>query len=347
MSHLNKLSTDFLQFTLANPNAIVRSFSFCIAQHTDVFVWDTGIIQFEPRIPLTENVQNIVLSSGIHGDETAPIELCNQLITKLLTGQLVSKQRLLFIFGNPLAISKGCRFIEENLNSLFSGAYAKNKGLINDERVRASKLEQYISCFFNYGHRDSIRCHYDLHTAIRSSKHEKFAIYPYRHGKAYNGQQLMFLAACGVNSVLLHHEATTTFSYYSSEQHQAHAFTIELGQVMPMGHNDMKSFAAIKMMLLRLISGEELQLKPFDATAFHLYQVNRAINKQTGDFEFTFADDVENFTAFPRGYVLAKQGEEIIKVDELVELIVFPNANVPVGQRAVLCLTPATEYQIE
>ncbi len=347
MSYFQGLSTDFLQFTLTNPNGIAAPFSFSIDEHTDVWIWDTGVIQFEPRINFTESVENIVLSSGIHGNETAPIELCNQLITQLLTGQLITKQRLLFIFGNPPAINQASRFIEENLNRLFSGAHAAGKGRINAERIRANNLEQYVSAFFAKGDPAAPRCHYDLHTAIRKSKHEKFAIYPYLHGKAYNGKQLMFLVACGVNAVLLHHEATTTFSYYSSYQHQAHGFTIELGQVKSMGNNDMSRFIAIKEMLIKLISGKNLKLMPFDAAKLHLYQVSRSINKHVDDFRFTFSSDVENFTTFPKGYVLAKEGGQEIKVTEQAESIVFPNANVPVGQRAVLCLVPAIQYRIE
>ncbi|MCG9696735.1 succinylglutamate desuccinylase [Shewanella sp. Isolate11] len=345
--HAPTLSTDFLQFTLAQPKTIAEPFSFSISNHTDVSVWDTGVIVFEPRGWPTEEVHNIVLSSAIHGNETAPIEICNQLITDLLTGKLVTSQRLLFLFGNPPAINNGTRFIEENLNRLFSGAHSVGDGLINAERVRAKKLEHYVERFFLEGHPDAQRWHYDLHTAIRGSKHEKFAIYPYRHGKAYSGEQLMFLAACGIETVLFHHEPTTTFSYYSSHQHHAHAFTIELGKVMPMGHNDMTRFIALKQMLTRLISGKDLQLAPFSEAGLHLYQVHRSVNKQADDFEFTFANDVENFTAFPKGYVLAKEAGQAIKVNEPNETIVFPNANVPVGQRTVLCLIPATNYRVE
>lgn len=75
-------------------------------------------------------------------------------------------------------------------------------------------------------------------------------------------------------------------------------------------------------------------------------KVCRAINKGFEDFEFTFANDVENFTAFPQGYILAKEGGNDIKIEQPVEAIVFPNANVPVGQRTVLMLKPASTENI-
>ncbi|QYJ99466.1 succinylglutamate desuccinylase [Shewanella alkalitolerans] len=348
------LSKDFLQLTLDNPVGL-EAFEFTLGQHTQVSVWDTGVIQFEPLVAHEANqeseqdgkedaLKSIVLSSAVHGNETAPIELCDQLITALLSETLIARHRVLFLIGNPPAIINGTRFVEENLNRLFSGAHAKGES--NAERVRAKKLEQYVDRFFNAAPEGGSRYHYDLHTAIRASKHEKFAIYPYPHGEPYSSEQIMFLAACGINTVLFHHEPTTTFSYFSAHGYQAHAFTIELGKVMPMGQNDMTRFIAVKEMLTRLVSGRDLELGEFDPSQVNLYQVNRSINKQFDDFSFTFADDVENFTAFPRGYILAKDGGTEIKVEAESESIVFPNANVPVGQRTVLCLVPAKDYRV-
>lgn len=347
MSQALNLSKDFLQFTLAHPKSIDEPFSFTLEDHTHVEVWDTGVIAFEPHSDTNETLKSIVLSSAVHGNETAPIELCNELITALLTGKLVTHQRLLFLIGNPPAIHNGTRFIEENLNRLFSGAHSRGEGLINAERVRAKKLEQYVDRFFKDPKATGPRIHYDLHTAIRGSKHEKFAIYPYREGKPYCREQLMFLAASGIDTVLFHHEPTTTFSYFSWKNYQAEAFTIELGKVTPMGQNDMTRFIALKEMLSRLITGRALALEPFDADALNLYQVNRSVNKHFDDFEFTFANDVENFSAFPRGYILAREGGQEIKVEAPSEAIVFPNANVPIGQRTVLCLIPAHDYNLD
>lgn len=336
-------SQDFLKFTLDNPQHVEEGGAFTIGTHTQVTVWDTGVIVFEPKAinPNANDHKDIVLSCAVHGNETAPIELCNGLIKALLQEKIIAKQRVLFLFGNPPAIINGTRFIEENLNRLFNGAHSAGAGLTNPERMRAKKLEHYVDLFFATSPSPKQRIHYDLHTAIRASKHEKFAIYPYRPGLKYSAEQIMFLEACGIETVLFHHEPTTTFSYYSSKNYQADAFTIELGKVLPFGQNDMTRFIALKEMLNRLITDTPLGLSGFDASSVNLYQVCRAINKRFDDFEFTFANDVENFTAFPKGYILAKEGGQDVKVEHDVEAIVFPNANVPVGQRTVLCLKPA------
>ncbi|WP_041416402.1 succinylglutamate desuccinylase [Shewanella halifaxensis] len=345
MFHELKQSKDFLALTLAHPQYLPETFEFELDNLIRVEVWDTGVIMFEPLN--AKHTKDIVLSCAVHGNETAPIELCNDLMTQLLSENIALKQRVLFLIGNPPAIHNGTRFIDENLNRLFNGAYSRGEGLCNPERVRAQKLEQYIDKFFASQSGERHRMHYDLHTAIRASKHEKFAIYPYRANRKYSKQQIMFLESCGVNTILFHHEPTTTFSYFSSENYHADAFTIELGKVFPMGQNDMTRFIAMKEMLTLLMKGKDLQLPDFDMKRLNLYQVCRSINKHFDDFEFSFANDVENFTAFPKGFTLAKEGGKEVKIEHEFESIVFPNAKVPVGQRTVLCLKSADETLLE
>ncbi|QYJ80438.1 succinylglutamate desuccinylase [Shewanella acanthi] len=337
-------SKDFLALTLAHPESLGEGFSYALSNQTQVEVWDTGVIVFEPHLPLGKD---IILSCGVHGNETAPIELCNGLIKAILEEKIEVKHRTLFIIGNPLAINNGTRIIDENMNRLFSGEHSNAPGLVNPERIRAQKLEAYVSRFFTRAVQSKQRIHYDLHTAMRASKHEKFAIYPYRPGRAYSGEQMMFLAASGVDTILFHHEPTTTFSYFSSAEFGADAFTIELGKVYPMGQNDMTRFIAAKDMFTRLITDYPLDLEAYNPTKLHLYQVYRVINKHFDDFEFTFATDVENFRSFPKGFVLAHEGGNAIKVEQEFEAIVFPNAKVPIGNRTVICLIPPKNLDIQ
>lgn len=182
-------SKDFLALTLAHPEQFDGEFSFNLGDHTQVEVWDTGVIVFEP---IQNEGKDIVLSCGVHGNETAPIELCNSLIKQLLQQKIIAKQRTLFLIGNPLAINNGTRIIDENMNRLFSGEHSNPPGLVNPERVRAKKLEAYVDRFFTAAADGRQRIHYDLHTAMRASKHEKFAIYPYRQGAPLAASKLCF-----------------------------------------------------------------------------------------------------------------------------------------------------------
>lgn len=345
--YLNKLQLtgDFLTLTRDNENHL-PAFSFIVTsksnqQKTSVSVLDTGIICFEPIDQTTD--KDIVLSSAIHGNETAPIEICASLIQRIILGELAVKQRVLFLIGNPPAINIGERFVEENLNRLFSGEHANPEVPSNKERVRAKQLEQTVANFFNDGAKLSenrSRYHYDLHTAIRPSKNDKFAVYPFRHNKPWDKDQLSFLLACGINTILLSHSPTTTFSYYSSNEHNAHAFTVELGKVMPFGQNDMANFADVSKLLTELITGEKLSVKVYNESDFNIFEIYQTINRTQQSFTLNFADDAPNFTSFPIGYIVATDGETAYTIEHKGESIIFPNANVAIGQRALLTVIP-------
>lgn len=329
----------FLNLSRFHPQYFSQPIEFTLANTTRVAIWAEGVICFEP---LFESDINLVLSSGVHGNETAPIEICDTFVQQILRGELKVANRVLFIFGNLPAMNAGTRFVEENLNRLFSGAHSAEGKVLNPERLRALQLEQCVEKFFQQSKVNSQRLHYDLHTAIKPSKNEKFAVYPFLHGRAWNKQQLIFLLACGINTILLSESPTTTFSYFSSNQLDAEAFTVELGKVRPFGENDMGQFLAVADCLKKLLAGEHLSLEPFDNKNFLIYRVNQVINRESEDFKFSFSDQLPNFSDFAKGQLLAKDGliEYYCQVEG--EAIVFPNAKVELGQRAVLTVVPTT-----
>jgi succinylglutamate desuccinylase len=335
---------DFLSLTRQHEWSLPETFSFT-ALHQDsdtlskVSVLDTGIIVFEPVE--RESSKDIVLSCAVHGNETAPIEICADMVKQLIKGELFLAERVLFLFGNPASMNIAERFVEENLNRLFSGAHSEG-GVVNKERTRAKALECAVKEFFTeHGLGDGReRFHYDLHTAIRGSKNDKFAVYPFRHGQPWKKTQLSFLAACGVNTILLSHSPTTTFSYFSSNEFGADAFTVELGKVKPFGQNDMSSFVGVRSTLTKFVSGQDLGLTPYQATDFNIFEIDQTINREHENFVLNFSDDTENFTDFPVGYVLATDGDLEHKVRTQGEAIIFPNANVAIGQRALLTVKP-------
>lgn len=331
-----KNNGDFLSITRQNEWHLEPA-EFELTNGTSVFVRDTGVIEF---IPKQFGNKDIVLSSGVHGNETAPIEICAELIKALLLGHIEAAHRVLFIFGNPASMNFGKRELEENMNRLFSGAHSKGAGLVNKERERAKKLEDYVRDFFNQVEEGRYRCHYDLHTAIRGSKNEKFAVYPFLHGKPWKKQQLQFLGACGVNTVLMMQTPATTFSYFSSNEFGADAFTVELGQVKPFGQNDMSRFADAAKTLKDLIIQNEIEFGEFNAADYEVFNVHRTINRNHEAFSLAFADDVVNFTSFKQGDLLATDGNTQVVAEVDGESIIFPNAKVAIGQRAILTVLP-------
>lgn len=278
--------------------------------------------------------KDIILSCAVHGDETAPIEMVRDMAHDIIAGDLVPAHRVMLLIANPGAINNGSRFVQENMNRLFSGAHQDGDSA---EHQRAQRLEYYVQRFYDEATgAKRQRFHYDLHTAIRDSMHEKFAVHPFTHGNPYNKTELSFLSYCGIEAVLLSQSPTTTFSYFSAKQFGAHAFTVELGKVKPFGENDMSRFASADKGLRELISQHDLQIPEFDADKQTIYEVTRVINREHEDFQLHFPKDVANFTPFEQGYALATDGEIEIQVETAGERIVFPNANVKIGQRALL-----------
>ena len=331
----------FLHLSRRQPELFSSPQSFSLANGTEVNIVAEGIIAFTPP---NAGDKDIVLSSGVHGNETAPIEICDDFVSQILAEQILLSQRVLFLFGNLPAMDIAERFVEENMNRLFSGAHSDSPGLVNKERHRAKALEESIKHFFGEteGLGQRKRYHYDLHTAIRSSKNEKFAVYPFLHGKPRKKEQLQFLLSCGINTIMLSESPTTTFSYFSSNQFGADAFTVELGKVRPFGENDMTRFAAAKTSLLRLITEQNPTWGEYDESQFYLYRVNQIINRTQEDFSLNFADDVPNFTDYKKGFLLAQESGAQYHAQYDGEAIVFPNAKVALGQRALLTVVPTT-----
>jgi succinylglutamate desuccinylase len=331
---LSLITKDFLQFSLSH-NIGKVTFEHTFENGTHVVILADGVLAINMNNK-SKNAKSIILSCGIHGNETAPIEICNELVHALLNQKVHSPHRLLFIFGNLPSMLIAERFVEENLNRLFTREASSN----SLEGARASQLMSFVDSFFAEASDEAQRIHYDLHTAIRPSKNEKFAVYPYLHGKPYSKSQLALLSACGVNTILLSQSPTTTFSYYSSVHHDAHAFTVELGKVMPFGQNDMDKFTEIQATLIQLISKDVAKFADYAECPIEIYTVNQVINKHFDDFTLHFPDDAANFASFKKGEIIASETNAEYRAEFEDEAIVFPNANVAIGQRALLTVIP-------
>ncbi len=334
-----RTSGNFLTLSRRHPDLFSNPLTFNLANGTHVSIIAPGIICFEP-----DNYWHcdIVLSSAIHGNETAPIEICDDLVQRILKEELLLAHRVLFVFGNLPSIDIEQRFVDENMNRLFAGRYNQSPGLVNPERLRAKQCDEAVVWFFNQVSSDGRkRFHYDLHTAIRASKRNTFAVYPFTDGIAHSKEVLTFMADCGVNTILLSSSATTTFSYNSWQQFGVHAMTVELGKVMPFGENDMSKFAKAKASIEALVSGT-YQSRDYNPEEMEIFEVSQVVTKHAEDFELHFSEQTPNFTAFPIGTVVASDSIEITKIKHLGEAIVFPNSKVKLDERAMLMVAPGT-----
>jgi succinylglutamate desuccinylase len=104
---------DFLALTLAG--RLPHHFH----GQTAHFRWhwiDCGILQLIPHEPCD---RSLVLSSGLHGNETAPVEITDLLLRQLFRGEIPLRWRLLAIFGNPPALRANKRYMHSDINRMF------------------------------------------------------------------------------------------------------------------------------------------------------------------------------------------------------------------------------------
>ncbi|SDJ70189.1 succinylglutamate desuccinylase [Billgrantia gudaonensis] len=292
-----------------------------------------GLLELVPDDP-DPDARACVLSAGIHGNETAPIELLGDCLARLEAGQLRLGAPLLVILGNLPAIRAGVRFVDTNLNRLFRRDLDER----GDEPDRARELMAAVDAFFTR-HPERARLHYDLHTAIRDSRYPRFVVEPWAESRT-PAEQWRWLAAADIQAVLHQHQHSWTFSHYSKHYHGAAAFTLELGRVRPFGANDLDALAPMGRLLAALLGG---QTPPgADPARMVFFRVAHELVRHSNDFRLCFADDTPNFTEFAPGTRLAEDAAAgAFTVGETPLHVVFPNADVELGARAALLVRPA------
>lgn len=325
---------DFLSVTLSGHSPSVS------AGETASLKWqwlDEGILLLTPH---GSYAQSVVLSAGIHGNETAPIEILNQLVSDLLAEKLSLAVRLLVILGNPPAIRAGERYLTADINRMFGQRYQNYPS--SDETLRAEILEQKVLAFFA-ADSQSTRLHYDLHTAIRASHHTRFGLLPYQT-TPYSSSMLRWLQDIELDALVMHTSAGGTFAHFSSEHCQAASCTLELGKALPFGENQLEQFRMVIVGLRALVSGGRLPQRSIKEMKF--YRVTKSLLKQHPDFRLWVADDTVNFTRFKQGTLLVEQHNECYRVEHEYEWILFPNPRVALGLRAGIMLVQMKQDEL-
>ncbi|KWE61444.1 succinylglutamate desuccinylase [Burkholderia sp. MSMB2157WGS] len=334
------LLDDFLAFTLAG-EAPADQGGVCAGGAVRWQWLGDGLLAFEPAAAGAAARASVLVSAGVHGDETAPIELLSLLVRDLASGALPLACRLLVVLGNVPAMRAGQRYFDDDLNRLFGGRHAQAPA--SREAPRAAQLEAAASAFFAAAPAAGARWHIDMHTAIRASVFEQFALLPYT-GTPPTRAMVEWLGDARIAAVLLHTAKGNTYSHFTAEHCGALACTLELGKVRPFGQNDLTRFAPADRAVRKLVSAGATDV---DAVGGHpslprVFTVIDQITKQSDALELFVAADVANFTAFPRGTVLAQDGDYRYTVQHDEERIVFPNPTVKPGLRAGLLVVDTT-----
>ncbi|MFM0501577.1 succinylglutamate desuccinylase [Paraburkholderia caffeinilytica] len=334
---------DFLAWTLAGTRPGAQEAQGVCANGGVRWSWlDEGVLQLEP-VALEKGARSVLASAGVHGDETAPIELLSYLVRDIAQGRAALTCRLLVILGNVDAMRDACRYRDDDLNRLFSGRHEQLPH--SHEAPRAAALERAATQFFaaapqGQGEEPGARWHVDMHTAIRPSAFEQFALLPHT-GKPFSRAMFEWLGEARISAVLLHTTKGNTYSHFTAQACGAEACTLELGKVRPFGQNDLTRFAGADEALRHLLAGTENgNVSPAMPRVFTVID---QLTKQSDAFELLVAADVPNFTPFVKNTVLARDGDYRYTVRHDEERLVFPNATVKPGLRAGLLVVETTQ----
>jgi succinylglutamate desuccinylase len=291
-----------------------------------------GVLTVKAAAPMPER-PTVLLSVGVHGDETGPIEMVAYAIEALARAPHALAVDLMLCVGNIDAIAAGKRFIDADLNRMFRDQRGDLAGTF--EAGRADALIAATAAFFEgSGPR---RWHLDLHTAIRASRYPRFAIVPELIADEPRRDLIAWLGAGGIEAVILNPASAGTYSYWTAERHGAAASTVELGRIGTLGQNDLSQFAAMASALHGLLRG---QVQAGGAAPV-VFDTAQSITKLSDAFTMSFGRDTENFTPLKKGEVIARDGDTVYTVQHDEEYVVFPNPDVRVGLRAGIMVVRA------
>ena len=327
---------DFLKATLACDKPLLTA-QWILPSGTKIAWIAQGILQIVPP-KLSPKSKDIVLSSGIHGNETAAIEVLDEVARQILLDKWQPKHRLLLIIAHPKAIEAHVREVEENLNRLFG----EEQDETTLEQELANRLQWAVRYFFVQSDISPLQqWHLDLHCSIRKATKPFFALSPWSEKPSRGKTLFAFFQQAKLDAVLLSHQKSTSFVSFSANEFGAQSATLELGAVAPFGENDWDTltpvFNAIQTLICELLPKWQWQQNSDLAT----YRVSRTIKKDSDDFELNFPDDLPNFTPFEQNALIAKDGLIEYRAEVSGEAVLFPNPSVKMGQRACLLIRPA------
>ena len=277
---------------------------------------------------------SVLVSVGVHGDETGPIEVLAYVLAALSRQPAALAVDLMVCVGNIDAIAAGKRFIDADLNRMFRPV----RGALADtaEAARADVMIAATDAFFKDA--GPQRWHLDLHTAIRPSVYPTFAIVPDLIADQGKRALVEWLGQAAIEAIIMNPQSAGTYSYYSAEFHNAAGSTVELGRVGTLGQNDLSLFADVHAALDGLLRGAApagVKVEP------HVFKVAQEVIKLSDGFHMAFDRSTQNFTPLHQGEVIATDGDTVYTVKHAEELVVFPNPDVRVGLRAGLMVVRA------
>ena len=276
----------------------------------------------------------LLLSAGVHGDETAPIEMLSRRLAQWAHDAGSLTLDLLVAIGNLDAVRAGKRFLRHDMNRMFG--VGGGKAGWGAEGARAELLQRCVAAWMPEPRGVPV-VHLDLHTTIRPSLKPTFAIVP---GDDAGAPLLRWLASAGLDAAVLNPGPNVTFSAFTARL-GASACTVELGSVRAFGDNDHGLLERFDAALDALVRGRTAweEMPPDHAASMQVFWVTREILRTSDRFELLVPASAPNFTVLEPGQELARDEASVLHAAG-GEALLFPNPSVAVGLRAGLLAVP-------
>jgi succinylglutamate desuccinylase len=291
-----------------------------------------GVLTVKAALPDAARA-SVLVSVGVHGDETGPIEMVAHVLDALARAPEALEVDLMLCVGNIDAIAAGKRFIDADLNRMFRVQRGDLAGTF--EAGRADALIAATRDFFEGS--GPARWHLDLHTAIRASRYPKFAIVPELIEPGARQRLIGWLGQAGIEAVIMNPASAGTYSWWTAEQHGAAGSTVELGRIGTLGQNDLSQFTDASNALDALLRGHVVG----EGRMPLVFNTAQSITKLSDAFTMSVKRETENFTPLRKGDVIATDGDTVYTVKHDEEFVVFPNPDVRVGLRAGIMVVRA------
>ncbi|MER2493731.1 succinylglutamate desuccinylase [Catenovulum sediminis] len=340
--HLNQTFSCYLQAIQLNSPWLNVQGEVVLVDSSRIKQLAPGIIYYQPSRLCEHNDSAVILSCGLHGDETAPIEILSLFLRELVSAKIKCIRPCVIIFANILAIQRGVRFIETNLNRLFAldnreHTYQTSfESVGNYETKRANLIKQQIE--FLLKDKNSL-IHLDLHASIQRSRYPLFAVMPYIEKTKARPEpsvaNVISSVSLKVDAIIYSSQASNTFSYYTANKYAANAATVEVGSIRKFGENDDKLRNKLINHLQKLVVCRASRLSSDIIYSANYFKTSDVVVKDFNDFQFVLAKPIENFTAIKKGQVFAfDQVKQYIASQD--GFICFANEEVEVGERALV-----------
>jgi len=286
-----------------------------------------GILEVVPDA--LSDLPAVIISIGVHGDETVPVRLVDQWLGQLASQSKTISRPMLVVLANPDAVIIGKRFVKHNMNRLFSMQVASG---LDEEHKRAAEIMRAVQQFVA-AHPAGL--HFDMHSTIKPSEQDRFAIIPVDCQSRDLTIMKNWLRIFAVDAWVQNISPAAAFSSFTAALGYLSA-TVELGQVSSL-NEPIERFLSLLPALDRLAFNDEEKSQHLMAG----FQVIDEIIRPEGEFELCLQDFV-NFRPLTGGTLIAKanagaNGQEW-SIEQTGDALLFLNAQVPPGHRAGLVI---------